>query len=121
MMGGRRWYVPLAPQARGHVPRRIVGYWRAEGWHVHLVGQAAYVHSPDGDHHLILGVWDRTEPPPAWAGRLGRVSAGYVRRWDRRDRETRWRRLARDAGGRFLGLMQWWRWPGPELYSWDRP
>lgn len=119
MMGGRRWRQPIAPNARGHVDRRMLEHWRAEGWAVHEVGQAAYVHS--GDHHLILGVWDRRDVPPVWADRLGHVSDGYVRRWHRRDRETRWRRLARDQGGRFLGLMQWWRWPPPELYRWDRP
>jgi len=115
MMGGRRWHQPIAPHARGHVGRRVLDHWRATGWSVHQVGQAAYVHSPDG-LHLIVGVWDHREAPPAWAGRLGRVSAGYVRRWDRVDRETRWRREARDDRGRWVGMLPWWAWPAPPVY-----
>jgi hypothetical protein len=35
------------------------------------------------------------------------------------DHEQRSRRLARDAAGRWVGLMQWWRWPQPVVYRWD--
>lgn len=51
--------------------------------------------------------------------RLGFVSAGYERRLERCSHEQAWRRLARDASGRFLGVMPWHRWPQPVLYRWD--
>lgn len=100
---------------------RVIAYWRADGWTIHQVGQAAYVHSPDGELHLIMAVWDRREPPPVWADRLGAASEGYWRRLYRITAEQRWSRLARDARGRFLGLMQWWRWPAVRAYRWERP
>jgi hypothetical protein len=120
-VGGPRWQVPIAPQSRGRVTPRIVDHLRDAGWTVHQVGQAIYTHSADDDLHLILGVWPRRVDPPPWADRLGRASDGYVRRWERLDREQHWTRLARDAAGRFLGLMQWWRWPAVRVYRWDRP
>lgn len=119
-MGGRRWRVPVAPQLRGHVAPHVLTSLRADGWTVHRVGQAAYLHSPDDELHLILGVWDHRASPAPWADRLGRTSPGYDRRYARRAREQSWDRLARDAGGRFLGLMQWWRWPAVRAYRWDR-
>jgi hypothetical protein len=119
-MGGRRWRAPVAANCRGHVPPRIVEHLAAAGWRVHRIGQAAYVHSPDDGLHLILGVWARRDPRPTWADRLGRVSEGYWRRFARKAAEQEWSRLARDARGRFLGLMQWWRWPAIRVYRWDR-
>jgi catechol-2,3-dioxygenase len=97
----------------------VLAYWRELGWTVHTVGQAVYAHSPDGHHHLIVGCWGKREPRPAWADRLGHVSEGYDRRQERCRDEQAWRRLARDDRGRFLGLMQWWRWPQPVVYRWD--
>lgn len=119
-MGGRRWSQPIAPQCRGRVRRRLIAHWRAAGWCVHQVGQAAYVHTPDHRVRLITAVWDRGERPPAWADRLGRLSDGYIRRADRLTIGQRWRRLARDARGRFLGRMQWWRWPLATVYRGDQ-
>lgn len=116
-MGGPRWRVPVAPQARGHVPRRVLEHLGMTGWTVHRVGRAAYVHR--GDLHLLLGVWDRRDPPPPWAGRLGRVSDGYVRRAERCDRRQHARTMLRDAAGRFAARLPWWRWPGPRIYSWQ--
>ena len=95
----------------------MLAYWRELGWTVHVVGQAVYAHS--GNHHLLVGVWSKREPIPAWADRLGRVSPGYERRLERCYDEQAWRRLARDARGRFVGVMPWWSWPQPVLYRWD--
>lgn len=108
--------VPLAPQLRGRVDPRLIAYWRGAGWHVHQVGQAAYVHSPAGRHHLILGVWGRREPAPVWADRLGRASEGYLRRADRLPRETRSRLFLRDELGRFVARLPWWRVRPPRVY-----
>lgn len=99
----------LAPQLRGRVTPRILDVLERDGWHVHRIGQAAYVHAPAGDHHLIFGVWARRAPAPSWADRLGQVSAGYRRRVERATFEQRWRRLARDPGGRFAFLLPWHR------------
>lgn len=118
-MGGPRRRQATVPHLRVRVRPSVVAYWRSAGWHVHRVGQAAYIHSPDDAHHLILGVWARQDPRPAWALRLGRASDGYLRRERRAWREQRWRRLARDDAGRWLGLMQWWRWPFPRVYRWE--
>lgn len=98
--------LPLTPQLRGHVDPRLIAHWRSAGWHVHQVGQAAYVHSPE--HHLIFGVWARHDLPPAWAGRLGRVSEGYLRRAQRLERERRSRLFRRDELGRFVARLPWW-------------
>lgn len=87
------------------------------GWHVHRIGQAAYLHLEDS--HVLVGVWDRHDAPPAWAPRLGRPSAGYVRRAQRCDREQLGRTMYRDRAGRFLARLPWWRWPGPRVYSWQ--
>lgn len=116
-VGGPRWRAPIAPHARGHVPPRVIVFLRADGWTIHQVGRAAYVHRDD--LHLIFGVWPTRETPPPWADRLGHPSEGYYRRIERADREQRWRRLARDAAGQWIGLMQWWRWPWPRAYRWD--
>lgn len=106
----------LAPQLRGHVQPRIIDALGRRGWHVHRVGQAAYVHSPDDTLHLILGVWPRRGTRPSWANRLGGWSAALGRRFDRLAIEQRWRRLERDAGGRFARLLPWYHWPTPALY-----
>lgn len=103
----------------GHVEPRVLAALEAWGWRIHRIGQAAYAHG-DG-HHWILGCWGRYETPPSWAGRLGRPSAGYVRRWERRWAEQAWRRLWRLPDGRFGALLPWYRWPAPVVYSWDRP
>jgi len=96
----------------------VLEHWRSlEGIRVHQVGRAAYVH---GDQvHLIVGVWDRRDVPPPWASRLGRASDGYVRRFDRCDRQQVGRTMFRDRWGRFVTRLPWWRWPGPRLYSWQ--
>jgi hypothetical protein len=109
----------LAPQLRGRLTPRILDALEREGWHVHRIGAAAYVHAPGDGHHLIFGVWPRRAPAPAWAHRLGRASDGYLRRIDRLAVEQRWRRLARDARGRFVALLPWYRWPTPELYRFE--
>lgn len=111
---------PLAAQVRGHVAPRVLDHWRLRGWQVHTIGQAAYVHSPDG-LHLLFGVWDRRGPVPAWAARLGRPSAGYARRAERCARNQVGRLFLRDDRGRFLVRLPWWRIPGPRLYSWLEP
>lgn len=87
------------------------------GWTVHQVGQAAYVHR--GDVHLIVGVWGRRDRRPAWASRLGRASAGYLRRLERCAVEQRGRTMFRDAFGRFVCRAPWWRWPAPSVYSFE--
>lgn len=112
--------VGFVPQLRARVPRRVVDHWRAAGWRVHAIGQAAYAHSPDGAWHFLLGVWSRAEPPPAWADRLGRPSDGYMRRLERCWRQQAWRRMFRDARGRFIVRLPWWRWPDPILYRWEQ-
>lgn len=116
-MGGRRRRVPIAPQVRGRVTPRVLEHWRSSGWAVHRIGQAAYVHG-DG-HHLIVGVWGRRDPRPPWAGRLGRASDGYLRRVTRCVAEQRGRRFLRDALGRFVALMPWWRWAPATVYSFE--
>lgn len=117
MPGGRR--PTLAPQLRGHVQPRIIDALERRGWHVHRVGQAAYVHSPDDKLHLIFGVWPRRGMRPSWANRLGGWSAALGRRFDRLVIEQRWRRLERDAFGRFGRLLPWYRWPTPALYRFE--
>lgn len=107
------------PNLRTHVTPAVLAYWRTLGWTTHVVGQAVYAHSPDGHHHLLVGVWGKRDPRPVWADRLGQVSAGWERRLDRCDHEQASRRMARDERGRWLGLMQWWRWPQPVVYRWD--
>jgi hypothetical protein len=109
----------VPPQLRGRVDERAPEHWRRRGWAVHRVGQAAYVHSPDGIHHLILGVWGRRDRRPAWAGRLGGPSPGYLRRWARLRVAQAWRRLFRRADGRWGCLFPWWRWPSVQVYRWD--
>lgn len=109
----------LAPQLRGHVQPRVVEHLRMTGWHVHRISQAAYLHCEES--HVLVGVWDRHEAPPAWAARLGRPSAGYGRRIERCEREQLGRTMFRDAAGRFRARLPWWRWPGPRVYSWQAP
>ncbi|MHB8420637.1 MAG: hypothetical protein ACYDCL_21405 [Myxococcales bacterium] len=114
VLGGYgRW---IAPQLRGHVEPRLIAYWRAQGWRVHQIGAAAYVHSPDDRWHFLFGVWGRRDAPPPWADRLGAISAAYVRRYARCNSEQRWRRLLRDTAGRFAVRLPWYRWPAPALY-----
>ena len=68
------------PNLRTHVTPAVLAYWRRLGWTTHVVGHAVYAHSPDGRHHVLVGVWGKHEAPPCWADRLGRISAGYERR-----------------------------------------
>ena len=84
------------PNLRTHVTPPVLAYWRELGWTVHVVGQAVYAHS--GNHHLL--VLESRYPVDV-------------------DDEQAWRRLARDARGRFVGVMPWWSWPQPVLYRWD--
>jgi hypothetical protein len=118
IMGGRRWRQPVAPQVRGHVPPRVLEDWAGQGWAIHRVGRAAYVHHPEG-LHLIVGVWPRRDPAPTWSARLGRASAGYMRRLERCAVEQRGRTMLRDRLGRFLARLPWWRWPAPRVYSFE--
>ena len=111
----------LAAQLRGHVQPRLIAHWQRAGWHVHRIGQAAYVHSPDERTHLILGVWADDTRAPAWSSRLGTDSEGYRRRAERCARDQHGRRFLRDTSGRFFALLPWWRTPGPRLYRWLDP
>jgi len=106
----------LAPQLRGHVSTRTLRTLELKGLTVHRVGQAAYVHGAGA--HLILAVWDRGDPVPPFAARLGRASDGYRRRSARVARETRHLELAR-IRGRFAGRLPWWRVPGVRAYSFE--
>lgn len=102
---------PIAPQVRGRIPPRILPAL-ARNFTVHRVGSAVYLH---GDAlYVIAGAWDG--PPPPWAPRLGAVSAGYLRRLDRceRDQHSRW--MLRDRLGRFFTRLPWWRVPGAVVY-----
>lgn len=122
-------HVPLAPQARGRIPPRILPLLERRGFTVHRLGAATYIHRDE--LHLIAGSWDGSPPP--WADRLGEASAGYVRRLERCDREQRSRWMLRDELGRFAIRLPWWRVPGPVVYrherrrpslyelSWERP
>jgi len=108
---------PACPQLRSHVPPRVVGALAADHYHAHRIGAAAYVHGVGG--HFIFGVWDRCERPPAWAGRLGALSAGYLRRARRLDLEHRDRAYLRDRRGRFLVRLPWYRVPSVQVYSFE--
>ena len=108
----------LAPQLRGRVTPRILRALEARGWHVHRIGQAAYLHRDRADA-LILGVWPRRAAAPSWADRLGHASAAYERRAERLASEQRWRRQHRDERGRFGSLLPWHRWPTPAMYSFE--
>jgi hypothetical protein len=107
----------LAPQLRGRVNPRVLLALEARGYTVHRLGAAAYVHG--AGHHLILGVWAAGAPAPAWSLRLGRPSAGYCRRLERRDRELRAARFLRDEHGRFAIRLPWWRLPTVTAYPWE--
>lgn len=96
----------LAPQVRGHVDTRVIDHLERTGWRVHRIGQAAYVHS-EGGAHLLFGVWSRREPAPDWSGRLGRVSAGYLRRAERR------------SSGAGDGGAPWWHQPTSTAYAFE--
>lgn len=108
---------PKCPELRTHVTRRVVDAFDATGHHVHRVGAAAYVHGWGG--HFIFGVWDRHDLAPAWAGRLGSPSAGYVRRARRLDLEHRDRAYLRTKTGQFLVRLPWWRIPSVQVYSFE--
>lgn len=114
---GRRVDRLLAPQLRGRLTPRILDALYHDGWHVHQIGQAVYVHGDDG--HYIFGVWPHRSPAPAWADRLGRESDGYVRRVDRLTIEQQWIRMARDLVGRFSHKLPWYHWPRPAAYSFE--
>lgn len=105
------------PELRTHVPRRVVAGLAADGYRVHRVGSAAYVHGPAG--HFLFGVWDRRETAPPWAGRLGVLSAGYARRARRLDLERRGRAYLRDGRGRFLARLPWWRIAPVQVHSFE--
>jgi hypothetical protein len=107
----------LAPQLRGRVSARTLATLGAKGLRVHRVGAAAYVHDGAG-LHWILAVWDRGEPRPPFASRLGRASEGYRRRCERIARETRHLEMAR-VRGRFAGRLPWFRVPPVRPYRWD--
>lgn len=115
---GRKVNRHLAPQLRGRLTPRILDALEGDGWHVHQIGQAVYVHAPGGVH-LIFGVWPRRSPAPPWADRLGMASAGYLRRVDRRTAEQAWRRMARDLAGRFSHRLPWYHWPAPAAYTFE--
>jgi hypothetical protein len=106
----------LAPQLRGRVSSRTLATLELKGLRVHRVGQAAYVHGQGA--HWILAVWDRGEPLPPFAARLGRVSDGYRRRCERLARETRHLEMAR-VRGRFAGRLPWQRVRPVRAYRWD--
>lgn len=106
----------LAPQLRGRVSSRTLRALEGRGLRVHRVGAAAYVHG--SGHHLILAVWDRGDPIPTFAARLGRASEGYRRRVERLAREGRTAELAR-IRGRFASRLPWWRLPVLRVYRWD--
>jgi hypothetical protein len=108
---------PACPQLRSHVPPRVVDALAAGGFHVHRVGQAAYLHQ--ATLHLILGVWGPHDPEPAWGGRLGFPSAGYLSRARRLDLEHRGRAYLRDRRGRFLVRLPWYRVPPVQVYSFE--
>lgn len=107
----------LAPQLRGRVSSHTLEVMRGKGLRVHRVGHAAYVHDGEG-LHWVLAVWDRGEPRPPFAGRLGRVSDGYRRRCERLARETRHLEMAR-IRGRFAGRLPWQRVRPVRAYPWD--
>jgi len=111
-----RSYCPC-PELRTHVTPRVIDGLAARGYHVHRVGAAAYVHGAAG--HFLFGVWGRHELAPAWAGRLGAVSAGYLRRARRLDREHRGRAYLRDRRGRFAARLPWYRVPPVRVYSFE--
>ena len=111
-----RSYLPC-PQLRTHVAPRVIEGLAAAGCHVHRVGAAAYVHGPTG--HFLFGVWGRRELAPAWADRLGVVSAGYLRRARRLERERRGHAYLRDRRGRFVALLPSYRVPQVRVYSFE--
>lgn len=117
-MPGTPWAF-IAPQVRGRLTPRVLAALESQGWRVHRVGAAAYLHTPDGRHHLIMGVWGRRQAPPIWAPRLGQASAGYLRRRERMAAAQPWRRMARASSGRFTLPLPWYRWPVPGAYSWE--
>jgi hypothetical protein len=106
----------LAPQLRGWITPRTLAGFVGLGFTAHRVGRAVYLHDAGG-LHLLLGVWERRDPTPPWASRLGQPSAGYVRRVERCEREQRGRLMGRDPDGRFAYRRPWWRVPGPVVYS----
>jgi hypothetical protein len=107
------------PNLRTRVTPAVLAYWRRPGWRLHAVGRPIYAHDPEGRFHLLVGCWPRRDPDPAWARRLGFVSAGWERRMERCRRDQAWRRLARDVRGRFVGIAPWWAWRQPLPYRWD--
>lgn len=106
--------IGLAPQIRGRVDPRVTRSLETWGWSVHRVGRAVYAHG--AGLHLIFGVWERGVVAPAWSGRLGLPSAGYIRRVERLERRQRGRCMLRDRFGRFLVCLPWWRVAGPIVY-----
>jgi hypothetical protein len=114
----------------------VVDALAADGYHVHRVGAAAYIHGPvcsgatpdrqgallDARRptlNLLVGVWGPHELVPSWARRLGAPSAGYIRRARRLDLEHRGRAYLRDRRGRFLVHLPWWRVPPVQVYSFE--
>ena len=107
----------IVPQVRSHVPPFVIEALAAQGYHVHRIGAAAYVHGDAG--HFLFGVWRRRDPSPTWADRLGDVSAGYLRRAHRLDHERRGRRYVRDGRGRFLARLPWYRIPPVQVHAFE--
>ena len=103
------------PEPRTHVPPRVIAALAADGYRVHRIGAAAYVHGQAG--HFLFGVWDGRAP--GWADRLGAVSAGYLRRARRLDLEHRGRAYLRDRRGRFLVRLPWYRVPPVQVHSFE--
>ena len=101
---------------RGRLRPHHLAALAAQGWTVHRIGRAAYVHG--AEVHTIFGVWSG-DAAPAWAARLGRVSPAYVRRLERLDRERSGRRFLRDGRGRFLARLPWYRVAPVRAYSWE--
>jgi hypothetical protein len=127
---------PACPELRTHVPQRVVDALAADGYRVHRVGRAAYIHGPvcsgatpdrqgalldarRPTFHLIFGVWPTGAVAPSWAGRLGVPSGGYLRRARRLDLEHRGRAYLRDRRGRFLVRLPWYRIPPVQVHSFE--
>ncbi len=111
-------YTPC-PELRAHVQPGVIVALAADGYRVHRIGSAAYVHGPSG--HFLFGVWERPGQTPSWADRLGAVSPGYLRRAHRLDLEHRGRAYLRTKTGQFWVRLPWYRVPAVQVYSFEAP